>query len=99
VHAPKGARCPSREEAPGASAPDLSEQLAGLPPAFRSEAIALVASHDHVADHLVEPRRAVAANDKTKALEISDQVAKELVEHLAREQALFDKLAAEHREH
>ncbi len=58
-----------------------------------------MASHDHVADHLVEPRRAVAANDKTKALEISDQVAKELVEHLAREQALFDKLAAEHREH
>lgn len=99
LHAPKGTRCPSREEAPGASAPDPSEQFAGLPPALRAEASALVGSHAHVADDLVELRRTVAMNDTAKALELSDEVAKELVEHLAREQAPFEKLAAEHREH
>ncbi len=99
LNQPKGVVCASQEEAPGAAPPGAAERFAGLPPALRSEATALVASHDHVADHLVELRRAVALNDKTKAIAISDAVAKELVDHLAREQALFEKLAAEHRAH
>jgi len=99
LHQPKGASCPSQEEAPGAAAPGASDQFAGLPPALRSEANALVASHDHVAGHLVELRRAAALNDKGSVLALSDEMAKELIEHLAREQALFEKLAAEHRAH
>ena len=99
LNQPKGVVCASQEEAPGAAAPGTSDRFAGLPPALRSEATALVASHGHVADHLVELRRAVASNEKTRAIAISDEIAKELIDHLAREQALFEKLAAEHRAH
>lgn len=99
LHQPKGASCPSKEEAPGAAAPGASDPFAGLPPALRSEANALVASHDHVAGHLVELRRAAALNAKASVLALSDEMAKELIDHLAREQTLFEKLAAEHRAH
>ena len=99
LNQPKGVVCPTQEKAPGASAQDSSEKFKGLPPQLRAEANALVASHDHVAEHLIELRRAVALNDKTTAIAISDEIAKELIYHLAREQALFEKVAAENRTH
>ena len=100
LHSPKGSRCAVQEEvAPPAAAAGTAGRFGGLPPALRTEANALVDSHTHVADHLVELRRAIVLNDKTKAIATSDEVAKELIEHLAREQALFEKLASEHRAH
>ena len=100
LHAPKGAKCASREdEAPGANAAQASERFAGLPPALRAEANALMESHAHVADDLAELRRAVAQGEKAKALGLSDEVVKELLAHMNREQALYEKLAKEHASH
>ena len=100
VHEPAGDRCATRQqEAPGSSSAASSERFAGLPPAFRTEAMALVESHAHVADDIAELRRAVVEGDKAAALEIADKVVKELVEHLAREDRFFERMASEHRAH
>ena len=100
VYAPSDVRCESREEpAPEAGSAAAAERFGRLPLALRTQANALIDSHVHVADDLSELRRAVAQDDKAKALVLSDEVVKELVDHLAREQAFFEKLAAEHGSH
>ena len=72
LHAPKGVSCPTREDAPGGRASRTADEFAGLPPELRSEANALISSHKHIADHLVELRRAIATNDETKGLTLEE---------------------------
>lgn len=100
LYAPADARCDGVEPPATGTAPaSAGERFGGLPAALRAEASALIDSHEHVADDLAELRRAVANGDKATALDLSDEVVKELVDHLAREERFFERIASEHRTH
>ena len=100
LFAPEGATCAIEKPHGSPPVPARSRDLfAGLPAALRTDVDALIATHTHVAEDLEELRRAVAQNDQKRALALSDEMVRELSEHLEREERVFEGLASEHRSH
>lgn len=100
LYAPKGKACADRRDHLSVARPPAPEtRFAGLPGNLGKEAESLVRDHSHIADELSAMRAAIAANKRSKAIELSEKVVAELTDHLAREERFLDTLVAEHRTH
>lgn len=93
VFVPVGKYCPDKvNHLPGAKRSE-APVVASFPPELREELSRLLGDHDHIAKEVARLRQAVKSGNRQLILEAADKIGSELVDHRAREESFFEKIA------